>query len=163
MDELKVSTGHSQILARTLTSHLFIGFITNRRLLLSSSDAFGRVMYSYKGKSSSANSNEDFTYFLHILELSELAGYTARVSLLLDTMKDVKKGKFEKALVSSAGTEENAKGKLHSQSVLIVTLKSSGCFSSARKRDSVRVRGYRTHRRPHREWCSHTKIRHYRV
>jgi hypothetical protein len=25
-----------------------IGFVTNRRLLLSSSDAFGRVMYSYK-------------------------------------------------------------------------------------------------------------------
>ncbi|KAJ7275463.1 adrenoleukodystrophy protein [Mycena haematopus] len=65
------------------------GFITNRRLLLSSSDAFGRVMYSYK-------------------DLSELAGYTARVSLLLDTMKDVRKGKFEKALVSSATTGENA-------------------------------------------------------
>ncbi|KAJ7785876.1 ABC transporter transmembrane region 2-domain-containing protein, partial [Mycena metata] len=65
------------------------GFITNRRLLLSSSDAFGRVMYSYK-------------------DLSELAGYTARVSLLLDTMKDVKNGKFEKALVSSATTGENA-------------------------------------------------------
>ncbi|KAJ7293171.1 ABC transporter transmembrane region 2-domain-containing protein [Mycena rebaudengoi] len=65
------------------------GFITNRRLLLSSSDAFGRVMYSYK-------------------DLSELAGYTARVSLLLDTMKDVQKGKFEKALVSSATTGENA-------------------------------------------------------
>ncbi|KAJ7923076.1 ABC transporter transmembrane region 2-domain-containing protein [Mycena leptocephala] len=64
-------------------------FITNRRLLLSSSDAFGRVMYSYK-------------------DLSELAGYTARVSLLLDTMKDVRKGKFEKALVSSATTGENA-------------------------------------------------------
>ncbi|KAJ7169464.1 adrenoleukodystrophy protein [Mycena filopes] len=55
------------------------GFITNRRLLLSSSDAFGRIMYSYK-------------------DLSELAGYTARVSLLLNTMTDVKKGKFEKAL-----------------------------------------------------------------
>lgn len=41
-------------------------------------------------------------------DLSELAGYTARVSLLFDTMADVKKGKFEKALVSSAGTEENA-------------------------------------------------------
>jgi ATP-binding cassette subfamily D (ALD) long-chain fatty acid import protein len=27
---------------------LMIGFVTNRRLLLSSSDAFGRVMYSYK-------------------------------------------------------------------------------------------------------------------
>ena len=53
-------------------------------------DAFGRVMYSYK-------------------DLSELAGYTARVSMLLDTMADVKKGKFDKALVSSASTEENAK------------------------------------------------------
>ncbi|KAJ3718391.1 ABC transporter transmembrane region 2-domain-containing protein [Lentinula raphanica] len=66
------------------------GFVTNRRLLLSSSDAFGRVMYSYK-------------------DLSELAGYTARVSALLETMEDIKKGKFEKALVSSASTEENAK------------------------------------------------------
>ena len=54
------------------------------------SDAFGRVLYSYK-------------------DLSELAGYTARVSLLLDTMSDVRKGKFDKALVSSASTEENAK------------------------------------------------------
>jgi ATP-binding cassette subfamily D (ALD) long-chain fatty acid import protein len=42
-------------------------------------------------------------------DLSELAGYTARVSMLLDTMSDVRKGKFEKALVSSASTEENAK------------------------------------------------------
>ncbi|KAK7034035.1 ATP-binding cassette long-chain fatty acid transporter pxa2 [Paramarasmius palmivorus] len=66
------------------------GFVTNRRLLLSSSDAFGRVMYSYK-------------------DLSELAGYTARVSLLLDTMRDMRKGKFEKALVSSAGTAEHAR------------------------------------------------------
>ncbi|KAK0245879.1 adrenoleukodystrophy protein [Armillaria nabsnona] len=66
------------------------GFVTNRRLLLSASDAIGRVMYSYK-------------------DLSELAGYTARVSLLLDTMKDIKKGKFEKALISSATTGENAK------------------------------------------------------
>jgi ATP-binding cassette subfamily D (ALD) long-chain fatty acid import protein len=53
-------------------------------------DAFGRVMYSYK-------------------DLSELAGYTARVSLLLDTMADVRKGKFDKALVSSASTLENAR------------------------------------------------------
>ena len=42
-------------------------------------------------------------------DLSELAGYTARVSLLLDTMEDINKGKFEKALVSSASIEENAK------------------------------------------------------
>lgn len=42
-------------------------------------------------------------------DLSELAGYTARVSLLLETMAEVRKGKFDKALVSSAGIEENAK------------------------------------------------------
>ena len=56
-------------------------------------DAFGRVMYSYK-------------------DLSELAGYTTRVALLLETMQDVRKGKFEKALVSSASIEENAKSRL---------------------------------------------------
>ncbi|KAI0757314.1 ABC transporter transmembrane region 2-domain-containing protein [Daedaleopsis nitida] len=66
------------------------GFVTNRRLLLSASDAFGRVMYSYK-------------------DLQELAGYTTRVSLLLETMEDVRKGKFDKALVSSASIEDNAK------------------------------------------------------
>ncbi|CAE6463760.1 unnamed protein product [Rhizoctonia solani] len=65
-------------------------FVTNRRLLLSASDAFGRVMYSYK-------------------ELAELAGYTARVSLLMDTMGDVQRARFEKALVSSASIEENAR------------------------------------------------------
>jgi len=73
-----------------LIAYLLQGFVTNRRLLLSSSDAFGRVMYSYK-------------------DLAELAGYTARVSMLLDTIQDTKKGKFEKALVSSASTEENSK------------------------------------------------------
>ncbi|KAK4686941.1 hypothetical protein P7C73_g3189, partial [Tremellales sp. Uapishka_1] len=66
------------------------GFVTNRRLLLSASDAFGRVMYSYK-------------------ELAELAGYTSRVSDLLDTMEAVKKGHYQKKLVSSANTEDNAK------------------------------------------------------
>ncbi|KXN81130.1 ATP-binding cassette sub-family D member 2 [Leucoagaricus sp. SymC.cos] len=66
------------------------GFVTNRRLLLSASDAFGRVMYSYK-------------------DLSELAGYTARVSQLLDTIDDVKQAKFEKALISSANTEASTK------------------------------------------------------
>lgn len=64
-------------------------FMTNRRLLLSSSDAFGRLMSSYK-------------------EISQLAGYTGRVSMLLDVIRDIQRGHFEKALVSSASTEANA-------------------------------------------------------
>jgi ATP-binding cassette subfamily D (ALD) long-chain fatty acid import protein len=54
-----------------------------------SSDAFGRVMFSYK-------------------EITELAGYTSRVSTLLDVIDDVQAGHFEKKLVSSVDTEENA-------------------------------------------------------
>jgi hypothetical protein len=42
-------------------------------------------------------------------DLAELAGYTARVSQLLDAIDDVKEARFEKVLVSSASTEENAK------------------------------------------------------
>ena len=64
----------------------------NTNLLHKSKDAFGRVMYSYK-------------------ELSELAGYTSRVSLLLETMSDIRKGKFEKTLVASAQSGENAESK----------------------------------------------------
>ncbi|GJJ09555.1 hypothetical protein Clacol_003778 [Clathrus columnatus] len=63
------------------------GFVTNRRLLLSASDAVGRVMYSYK-------------------ELSELAGYTARVSLLLDTITDVRGGVFNKTRIEGAHSDQ---------------------------------------------------------
>lgn len=58
-------------------------FVTNRRLLLSSSDAFGRIMFSYK-------------------EVAQLAGYTARVNSLLDVMNDVSNMKYDKLLVSSS-------------------------------------------------------------
>jgi ATP-binding cassette subfamily D (ALD) long-chain fatty acid import protein len=64
-------------------------FVTNRRMLLMSSDAFGRVMFSYK-------------------EITELAGYTSRVSTLLDVIDDIQAGHFEKKLVSSAEISENA-------------------------------------------------------
>ncbi|WAR61385.1 hypothetical protein PtB15_12B70 [Puccinia triticina] len=64
------------------------GFVANRRLLLSASDAFGRVMYSYK-------------------DVSELAGYTARVSELFDTMKSIKRGQYEKHKVGSANTDDS--------------------------------------------------------
>ncbi|KAH8778969.1 ATP-binding cassette sub-family D protein-like protein member 1 [Hyaloscypha finlandica] len=62
-------------------------FVTNRRLLLSSSDAFGRVMFSYK-------------------EVTELAGYTSRVATLLEVMDDIKAGHFEKTLVSDESAAE---------------------------------------------------------
>jgi len=58
-------------------------------MLLSSSDAFGRVMFSYK-------------------EIIELAGYTSRVASLLDVIEDVQKGNFKKTLVSSADVGDNA-------------------------------------------------------
>ncbi|KAH9827607.1 ABC transporter, ABC-D family, PMP type [Teratosphaeria destructans] len=64
-------------------------FVTNRRLLLSSSDAFGRLMFSSK-------------------EISQLAGYTSRVSTLLEVISDIQRGHFEKALVSSASVDSNA-------------------------------------------------------
>lgn len=64
------------------------GFVTNRRLLLSSSDAFGRIMYAYK-------------------EIAELAGYTARVSELIDVFDEVKAGRYQKTLVSSSSTDHN--------------------------------------------------------
>ncbi|KAI4213996.1 MAG: hypothetical protein LQ351_003400 [Letrouitia transgressa] len=62
-------------------------FVTNRRMLLSSSDAFGRIMFSYK-------------------EITELAGYTSRVSTLISVMDSIGGGYFEKSLVSS--TAENS-------------------------------------------------------
>ena len=58
-------------------------------------------MYSYKV-------NENFG-FADKEELAELAGYTARVSDLFDTMEDVKDGKYQKKLVSSGGVENNEK------------------------------------------------------
>ncbi|KAJ2692982.1 ATP-binding cassette long-chain fatty acid transporter pxa2 [Coemansia sp. IMI 209128] len=55
-------------------------FVTNRRLLLSASDAFGRLMYSYK-------------------EIIELAGYAERVTGLLTVFGEVSSGKYVKERV----------------------------------------------------------------
>ncbi|KAI0428736.1 ABC transporter transmembrane region 2-domain-containing protein [Xylaria sp. FL1042] len=63
-------------------------FVTNRRMLLGASDAFGRIMFSYR-------------------EIMELAGYTSRVASLLEVMDDIQAGHFEKKLVSSSGIEEH--------------------------------------------------------
>ncbi|GAA5824542.1 hypothetical protein JCM11251_000466 [Rhodosporidiobolus azoricus] len=67
------------------------GFVTNRRLLLSASDALGRLMSTYR-------------------DLSELSGYTARVTELLDTMEDVKEGRYQKRVVGGGDARIGGKG-----------------------------------------------------
>ncbi|KAI9325924.1 ABC transporter transmembrane region 2-domain-containing protein [Zopfochytrium polystomum] len=67
------------------------GFVTTRRLLLQSSEATGRLMYAWK-------------------DVAELAGFTSRVSELLDVFDDVGSNKYQKALASSAN-EDILKGR----------------------------------------------------
>jgi len=50
----------------------------------------GRVLYSWK-------------------DLQDLAGYTARVSELLDTMSDIRTANFKKSMIRSASEGENVK------------------------------------------------------
>ena len=63
--------------------------VTMRRLLMNASEAFERLMGSYR-------------------DIAQLAGYTSRVNELLEVIADTQRGHFEKALVSSASTEANA-------------------------------------------------------
>ena len=120
----------------------YAGFVTNRRLLLSGSgmcserevitwdspfsDAMGRVLYSWK-------------------DLQDLAGYTARVSELIDTMSDIRTGSFKKSLIASASEEENAKCRFaRPRSKTISLTRSSQCYravarSLSQKRLSLKV------------------------
>jgi ATP-binding cassette subfamily D (ALD) long-chain fatty acid import protein len=61
-------------------------FVTNRRLLVSAADAFGRIMYSYR-------------------EISELSGYTARVAELISVFDDVEENNYTKQMVANANPE----------------------------------------------------------
>lgn len=127
--------------------------MTNRRLLLSASDAFGRVMYSYSQASTSSfpallpRPARLTIRLLAVLppaeELAELAGYTARVDELFTTMSDVSEGKYQKKLVSSASIEDNAKGQstsrhlsspLDRSALTVSSYESSRCYSAARAR-----------------------------
>jgi len=60
-------------------------YIRNRRYLLNLADAIGRILYSYK-------------------EVTELAGYTSRVSTMFKVLDDVEHGRYEKT-ISSANKE----------------------------------------------------------
>lgn len=53
----------------------------------------GRVLYSWK-------------------DLQDLAGYTSRVSELLDTMSDIRAANFKKSMIGSASEEGNVKCEL---------------------------------------------------
>lgn len=77
------SSDGSSLSSSGKSSDVTEGFVTNRRLLLSSSDAVGRVMYSYK-------------------EINELLGYTQRVYELLEVIEDISRGKCVKNMVSGA-------------------------------------------------------------
>ncbi len=61
-------------------------FVTNRRLLVSAAEAFGRIMLSYR-------------------DISELAGYTQRVDELITVFDDILLNKFDKKL--SPGANED--------------------------------------------------------
>jgi len=74
-----------------------------------SSDAMGRVLYSWK-------------------DLQDLAGYTARVSELLDTMSDVRAANFKKSMIGSASEGENVKRTLAQRESNVFSLtRSSQC------------------------------------
>jgi ABC-type multidrug transport system fused ATPase/permease subunit len=68
------------------------GFVVNKRLLVSSSDAFGRIMYSYK-------------------DIIELDGFTTRVTDLLQVFEDIEAGRFQKTLVANADVDMIQGGK----------------------------------------------------
>ncbi|CAO3662075.1 unnamed protein product [Umbelopsis ramanniana] len=71
------------------------GFITNKRLMISLSDAGGRMMYSYK-------------------ELAELAGYTSRVYNLLSVLHSLHSDEFQSAKNAEGEfTLDKIKGKIN--------------------------------------------------
>jgi ATP-binding cassette subfamily D (ALD) long-chain fatty acid import protein len=92
-------SGHQNLGGRTQ------GMITTRRLLLQSSEATGRMMLVFPPSiiffCLSFNSPIRYAY----KDVAELAGFTARVSLLLDTFEDVNNDKYEKVLVSHVNPE----------------------------------------------------------
>jgi hypothetical protein len=58
-------------------------FVTSKKLLMSGAEAIERIMLAFK-------------------EVTELAGYTARVYNMIEVFNDVKQGKYQKLSIKSA-------------------------------------------------------------
>jgi len=87
-------------------------YVRNRRYLISLAEAIGRILYSYK-------------------EVTELAGFTQRVSVLLQVFTDVQNGRYEKltssaneatlALMRGGHVEDSPSGEIQFTNVPIVS------------------------------------------